>query len=58
LPAKNDDAVSLKHRGVFFAGKPRSYGGTRAAKNLDSEQFQDQESRVKQPRPLLVVTRI
>jgi len=26
LPAKNDNAVYLIHRGVAFAGKPRSYG--------------------------------
>jgi hypothetical protein len=25
LPAKNDNAVILVHRGASFAGKPRSY---------------------------------
>jgi hypothetical protein len=26
LPAKNDNAVYLAYRGVWFAGKPRSNG--------------------------------
>ncbi|KFE52193.1 hypothetical protein, partial [Pseudomonas syringae] len=26
MPAKNDDAVGLMNRGVWFAGKPRSNG--------------------------------
>ncbi|HCS46392.1 MAG TPA: hypothetical protein DIW52_26915 [Pseudomonas sp.] len=35
MPAKNDNAVYLIHRGVPFAGKPRSYSTESAAHHVN-----------------------